>query len=81
MGSLLFFLIGIFLVFIVGKLLLIPMKIIIKLIGNGILGGITLLIFNLVGGLFNLSIDITPLNAILSGFLGVPGVILLLLLQ
>ena len=48
---------------------------------NGIMGGIVLFLFNLVGGIFNLYLEISPLNAIIVGFLGVPGVILLLIVQ
>lgn len=73
--------IGLFLLYIVGLILVWPLKKILKLIGNGILGGLTLLLFNFIGGFFGLNIMINPLNAIIVGFLGVPGVILLLILQ
>jgi len=72
---------GLFLLYIVGIILVWPIKKIIKLIWNGVLGGITLLLFNFIGKYFGLSIVINPLNAIIVGFLGVPGVILLLILQ
>jgi inhibitor of the pro-sigma K processing machinery len=61
--------------------LVIPIKILIKLLINGLIGGLLLFVFNLVGGIFGLSILINPLNAIIVGFLGVPGVILILILQ
>lgn len=80
-NSIIFYGIGLLLLFLLGKLLLWPMKKILKLIGNGILGGITLLLFNVIGGFFGLSIVINPLNAIIVGFFGVAGVILLLILQ
>jgi inhibitor of the pro-sigma K processing machinery len=38
-------------------------------------------LFNFVGGFFSLSIPINALNALITGVLGVPGVILLLVLQ
>ena len=69
------------LLFVVGKLLVVPIKIIIKLLLNGIGGGIALFLFNLVGGLFGAYIVINPLNAIIVGILGLPGVILLLVMQ
>lgn len=81
LGTIFYYIIGLFLLYIVGIILVWPIKKIIKLIGNGILGGLTLLLFNFVGKYFGLSIAINPLNAIIVGFLGVPGVILLLLLQ
>lgn len=80
-STIIFYGIGLLLLYILGKILLWPMKKILKLIGNGILGGITLLLFNLIGGYFGLTLAISPLNAIIVGFLGVPGVILLLIIQ
>lgn len=79
--NILAFLFGLVLLYIVGMLLVIPLKVIFKLIINGIIGGVILFLFNLIGGLFGLSIAINPLNAIIVGILGVPGVILLLILQ
>lgn len=75
------FILGLILLYIVGLLLVIPIKILIKLLINGLIGGLLLFVFNLVGGIFGLSILINPLNAIVVGFLGVPGVILILILQ
>lgn len=75
------FAIGLFLLYIFAKLLGFSIKIIMKLLINGLIGGAILLIFNLVGGIFGLSILINPLNAIIVGVLGVPGVILILILQ
>lgn len=79
--NILAFLFGLVLLYIIGMLLVIPLKVIFKLIINGIIGGIILFLFNLVGGLFGLGIAINPLNAIIVGLLGVPGVVLLLILQ
>lgn len=75
------FIIGLILLYIVGLLLVIPIRILIKLLINGLIGGVLLFFFNLIGGIFGLSILINPLNAIIAGFLGVPGVILILILQ
>lgn len=75
------FLLGLVLLYIIGLILVIPIKVIFKLIVNGLIGGLILFLFNLVGGLFGLAIAINPLNAIIVGLLGVPGVVLLLILQ
>lgn len=75
------FLLGLVLLYIIGLILVIPIKVIFKLIINGLIGGIILFLFNLVGGLFGIAIAINPLNAIIVGLLGVPGVVLLLILQ
>lgn len=79
--NILAFLFGLVLLYIIGLILVIPIKIIFKLIVNGIIGGVILFLFNLVGSLFGVSIVLNPLNAIIVGLLGVPGVVLLLILQ
>lgn len=79
--TILFYLAGLILVYVVGLILVVPLKLLVRLLMNGIAGGIFLVLFNLVGGIFNLNIVINPLNAIIVGFLGVPGVILLLVLR
>lgn len=75
------YLIGLFLLYILGMVLVVPIKILIKLLINGLIGGVVLLLFNLIGGIFNLTIAVNPLNAVIVGFLGIPGVILILILQ
>lgn len=72
---------GLVLLYMVGWLLLVPLKKLLKFIYNGILGGIILWILNLVGGLINITVAINPITALIVGFLGVPGIILILLLQ
>lgn len=81
LNTIFYYIVGLILLYILGLLLVWPIKKIFKLIGNGVLGGLTLLLFNFIGKFFGLSIVINPLNAIIVGFLGVPGVILLLILQ
>lgn len=72
---------GLILLYIVGYILLIPIKWIIKLICNGIVGGIMLIVINLIGSFFGMHIAINPITALIAGLLGVPGVILLGILQ
>lgn len=80
-NSIIAFAVGIVALYVLGLLLVVPIKIIMRLVANGIIGGLTLLLVNLVGGLFGLSIGINPVTALIAGFLGVPGVILLLIIQ
>ncbi len=61
--------------------MLAPLKFILKLIASGILGIIVLIVINLVGGIFDVTIAINPLSAIVAGFFGVPGIVLLLALK
>lgn len=72
---------GLILLYFVGWILIIPLRYLVKLIINGIIGGILLFLINLLGGFIGLHIAINPLTAIIAGFLGVPGVVLLIVLQ
>ena len=72
---------GLLLLYLVGRLLLVPLRLIIRLLYNGIIGGVLLWLVNLVGGAFGILIPINPITALAAGFLGVPGVVLLILLQ
>lgn len=68
-------------VYIIGVLLVLPIKIVVKLIINGIIGAIALFVINIFGGLVGITIGINPITALMAGFLGIPGIILLLFLQ
>lgn len=72
---------GLILLYIVGWLLLVPLKIILRFIYNGVIGGISLWILNALGGLIGVTVAINPITALIAGFLGIPGVILILLLN
>jgi inhibitor of the pro-sigma K processing machinery len=72
---------GLLLLYIVGWLLVMPIKFILRLIYNGIIGGIMLWVLNLVGGFFDVQVAINPVTALIAGFLGIPGVLLILVLQ
>lgn len=77
----LFFALGLVLLYFTGWLLLAPLKVILKLVINGIIGGLVLLLINLIGGVFSVTIAINPLSALIAGFFGIPGIILLFLLK
>jgi len=77
----LFFALGLVLLYFTGWLLLAPLKFIMKLLVNGLLGGLLLLVINLIGGFFSVTIAINPLSAVIAGYFGLPGIILLLLFK
>jgi inhibitor of the pro-sigma K processing machinery len=81
MEYILAYIVGIILLFLIAKLLLVPIKIVWKMIVNALIGGITLILINLIGSFFGLHIDINIITSLITGFLGVPGVIVILLLQ
>ncbi len=77
----LFFGLGLVLLYFTGWLLLAPLKFIMKFIVSGLLGALFLVIINLIGGIFNVTIAINPLSALIAGYFGLPGIILLFVLK
>lgn len=75
------YLFGILLVFFVGRIFLLPLKIVFKLIYNAIIGGIMLYVINFVGAHFGFTLALNPITALVAGFLGIPGIILLALVK
>jgi len=71
----------IFFLFLFGRIFIIPLKNILKLVGNSILGGILIFIINLIGGAFNFHIGLNIATSLIVGILGVPGAILLIILK
>ena len=67
--------------FLIAKFFILPIKIIAKLILNSILGGLLIFIINAIGTFFNFHIGLNIGTAIITGFLGIPGAILLVLLK
>ena len=70
-------LIGLVLLYLLIKILKWPLKILI----NGVIGIVLLYLANLLGAYFNFSIGINWITALIAGFLGVPGVIFLVIFQ
>ena len=72
---------GLILLYIIGWILVVPLKVVLKLIYSGILGGIAIIIINALGGFIGINIGVNPMTALSVGVLGMPGVVLLLILQ
>ena len=72
---------AILLLFLLGKALALPMRLIGKLILNGVAGGVALFLINRLGAKVGVNIGINPLTALIAGFLGLPGIVMLVLLQ
>ena len=58
--------------FLIGKIFILPLKFILKLIGNSTLGAILIFIINLIGGLFGFHIGLNIITSFVIGILGVP---------
>jgi len=77
MDNLVFGLIGLVLLIIVLKILKWPFKILI----NGIVGLILLYLANILGSYLGFTIATNAVTALIAGFLGIPGIILLVVFQ
>lgn len=67
--------------FIFGRLFILPIKTIIKLVINSIFGAILIYAINWVGSIFSFHIGLNFITAILVGILGVPGAVLLIIIK
>ncbi|QGU93783.1 pro-sigmaK processing inhibitor BofA [Clostridium bovifaecis] len=81
MDYVMYFAVGIILLFLVVKVLAWPIKILWKLIVNGVLGVVLLVVVNFLGGYLGFNIGINVWTALIAGFFGVPGVIFLLIFK
>lgn len=75
------YLFGIILIYLVARVFLMPIKLVFKLLYNALIGGAMLWLVNFVGAYFDFTIAINPVTALIAGFLGVPGVVLLILFK
>lgn len=64
-------------IIIIGKIFIVPIKWILRLVINSLLGSVLIYIINLAGGAFSLHIGINVFTSIIVGLLGIPGAILL----
>ena len=67
-------------IFILGRIFAWPLKGILNLIGNSIVGGIIIFLINLIGANFGFHIGLNIGTALVVGILGIPGAILLIIL-
>ncbi len=72
------YLFGLILLYIVTRLLLVPLQLMLRLLLNAVVGFALLWLVDWVGSYIGLHIGINPVTALIAGFLGVPGVVLLI---
>ena len=72
---------AILLIFIFGRIFVWPMKVVLKLALNSLIGGAAILLVNALGAQWDIFIPLNILNALIVGVLGLPGAVLLLILQ
>ena len=75
------YIVGILLLFMFARFLTVPLKMVFRLIYNGLVGGVVLWLINLAGAYFGFLLPITVWSALLVGFFGLAGVAALVLYQ
>jgi len=70
---------AIILIFLIGKIFLWPIKLVLKLALNSVIGGAAILMINVLAAGFGIFIPLNILNALIVGVLGLPGAVLLLI--
>ena len=68
-------------IFIVGKIFLYPIKKILKLVFNTLIGGCLIYLINLIGASFGFHMGLNMATSLVVGVLGIPGAILLIILE
>lgn len=67
--------------FIFGKVFIIPITKVLKLVVNSILGGVVIFLINLVGATFGFHVGLNIFTSILIGLLGLPGAVCLVIVK
>ena len=68
-------------IFIFGRILIVPITKILKLMLNSILGGGVIFIINLIGSIFGFHIGLNFFTSIVVGLLGFPGAVSLIIIK
>lgn len=79
--NILIFISCICMLFIIGKIFIVPIKWILKLVFNSIFGGILIYIINLIGGIWGFHLGLNIWTSILVGILGIPGAVFLIVIK
>jgi len=73
---------GVFLLYLIARVLVLPLRILLRLLYNALVGALLLAFVNFVGGyVLGIYLPINPVTALVAGFLGIPGIVLLVALQ
>ena len=67
--------------FLFGRIFIVPIKKILKLALNSIIGGLVIFLINIVGSSFGFHIGLKFFTSIIVGFLGLPGAIILIIIK
>lgn len=67
--------------FLIGRVFALPVKKVLKLVFNSILGGGLIYVINIIGSSFGFHIGLNLVTSITVGILGIPGAIALILIK
>jgi inhibitor of the pro-sigma K processing machinery len=70
-------LLGVLVLYLLIRWLFVPLRYLLFILYNAVIGAVLLWVFDLVGPLVGLGVAINPFTAVTAGFLGFPGVALL----
>jgi inhibitor of the pro-sigma K processing machinery len=79
--EILFFALGLVLLYFLGYIILSPFTLLMKFILSAFLGAAAVVVINLAGASFGVTIPVNPATALIVGFLGLPGVVLIFVLK
>ncbi|MEN6347925.1 MAG: pro-sigmaK processing inhibitor BofA family protein [Syntrophomonas sp.] len=68
-------------IYFASQIFLKPIKLLWKLLLNSVLGLILLVAVNFIGGYFSFVLPINVVTVLISGFLGIPGILMLICFQ
>ena len=63
------------------KILAAPVRLVFKLLLNALCGFLLLIVVNIISGFFDFSIEINLANTLIAGCFGIPGALLLVILN
>ena len=78
---LLAYLVGIIVLFLLGRAFITPVKILLKALYGTLTGALILIVINFIASYFDYHIALNVFTALITGFLGIPGVALLVILK
>ena len=73
-GVFLIYAAAIIVMFLFGRMLLLPMKLLLKLTVNSLVGGVFLVLINIAGTGAGIVLPVNIITAVIAGVLGLPGV-------
>ena len=68
-------------IFIFGKIFIVPLKKLLKIIFNFVLGGICIFLINIIGSNWGFHIGLNIFTSVLIGLLGLPGAVCLIIVK